>query len=420
MIKKRNLLCIKQKEKLELGQVLLYEPYKNILRNFVELATKIEAKDFDPVAKVYDGLLSVPNKIKEYYEALLGITSYYQHSQGGKGKYIEKKIASSFENCSLNIMLSELPIWLEHPKLHKKKGIFTLNGLSVQEKRTIRTTPWDWIGSRDESTDVGTILTNEKTIVFVEIKNRVDSGGTAARREIWTSQKFGVVADYLLKNDKLYKKDTKEFSLPELLKFFGFGTLELYIGVLFDKGDKPATLESDKRHGFYSSSKEGFIYLKNRIKTNKKAKIVEEDLEKLQITFLLMDPNLRLKIGASYGDDIPLRLFRKKFPVSDLLLLSYDDIWLSQLIAINERTFLLKYRKNYITIFTDLLKRDRRIRLKYNSLIESEGEGIKLNKIVSYLLEDYSVLFSDALLPTNTNREEYLADIIQILCASEA
>ena len=162
MIIKRNLLCIKQKEKLELGELLLYEPYKNILQNFEELATKMEAKDFDPVAKVYDGLLSVPAEIKDYYEALLGVTSYYQHSQGGRGRYIEKKIASTFESCSLDIRLSELPFWIEYPALHKKKGIFTLNGLTTEEKRIIRKIPWDWIGERDESTDVGTIIRNEK------------------------------------------------------------------------------------------------------------------------------------------------------------------------------------------------------------------------------------------------------------------
>jgi len=97
MIAKRNLLCVKAKNKLELGQKLLYEPYKNILINFKELCININAKDFDPVAKVYDGLLSVPVEIREYYEALLGVTSYYQHSQGGKGKYLEKKLASSRE-----------------------------------------------------------------------------------------------------------------------------------------------------------------------------------------------------------------------------------------------------------------------------------------------------------------------------------
>jgi len=167
MIAKRNLLCVKAKNRLELGQILLYEPYKNILMNFKELCINVNAKDFDPVAKVYDGLLSVPVEIREYYEALLGVTSYYHHSQGGRGKYIEKKIASSFETCSLGIELSKLPFWLKYPSLHKKKGIFTQQGLSSDEKKILRTIEWDWLGDRDVSTDVGSIIKDEKTMVLV-------------------------------------------------------------------------------------------------------------------------------------------------------------------------------------------------------------------------------------------------------------
>lgn len=418
MIIKRNLLCIKQKENLDLGEILLYEPYKNILQNFVDLATKKEAKDFDPVAKVYDGLLSVPPEIKEYYEALLGVTSYYQHSQGGRGKYIEKKIASAFESCSLDIKLSELPLWLEFPLLHKKKGIFTLNGLSSEEKRKIRQISWDWIGDRDESTDVGSFLKREKTVVLMEIKNRVDSGGSAARREIWTSQKFGIIVDYLVKNEKIYKKNEKKFSLSELLKFFNFDAVELYIGILFDKGNRPATIRADKRNGFYSSSKEGFIYLRNKIKKYDGIKVLNEDMEHLKIEILL--PNsLKLKVGALYGNDITSKLFRKQLPVSDLLLLKYDDIWLSQLIAIDERSFLLKYNKNFSITFKNLLKRDRSLREKYDKLIISEGSKEELEKIIKYLLTKYSKLFIEKFVPRDKDKEVYLGDIIQILASTE-
>jgi len=212
MITKRNLLCVKTKERLELGQILLYEPYKNILIKFKELCINVNAKDFDPVAKVYNGLLSVPAEIREYYEALLGVTSFYQHSQGGKGKYIEKKLASSFETCSLNIEINRLPFWLEYPQLHKKKGIFTQQGLSSEEKKTFRTIEWDWIGDRDVSVDVGSIIKDENRIVLIEIKNRVDTGGTAGRREIWTSEKFGIFVEYLDSNRKLFRKKEKEFT----------------------------------------------------------------------------------------------------------------------------------------------------------------------------------------------------------------
>ncbi len=134
MIKKRNLFGIKAKERLNLGELLLYEPYKNILINFRELCLNLQAKDFDPVAKVYDGLLSAPPEVREYYEALLGVTSYYQHSQGGRGKDIEKKFASSFAPASLEIEMGKLPFWLEYPSLHKKK-VSSPKRSSLRKKR---------------------------------------------------------------------------------------------------------------------------------------------------------------------------------------------------------------------------------------------------------------------------------------------
>ena len=420
MIVKRNLLCVKDKNRLELGQVLLYEPYKNILMNFKELCININAKDFDPVAKVYDGLLSVPVEIREYYEALLGVTSYYQHSQGGKGKYIEKKLASSFETCSLNIEISKLPFWLEYPELHKKKGIFTQQGLFQEERSIFRTIEWDWIGDRDVSVDVGSIIKDENAMVLAEIKNRVDNGGTAGRREIWTSEKFGIFVGYINSNKKLFRKKEEEFSFIELLESFGIKVLELYIGVLFDKSDNPATVETDRIHGFYSSSKQGFEYLENLIKQSPSIDIVKEDSENLQMGLSLTYSNLKVNIGALYGNDITSRLFRKSLPVSDLLLLRYDDIWLSQLITIEERAILLKNGRNYMTTFLDLLKRDRDLRIRYDDLINSECEEIKLERIIDYLLDKYSTDFENRLLPAGKDKEGYLADIIQVLCVCEA
>jgi len=420
MITKRNLLCIKTKERLELGQLLLYEPYKNILIKFKRLCTNVNAKDFDPVAKVYDGLLSVPAGTREYYEALLGVTSFYQHSEGGKGKYIEKKIASSFETCSLNIEINRLPLWLEYPQLHKKKGIFTQQALSSEEKRIFRIIEWDWIGDRNVSVDVGSIIRDENRIVLIEIKNRVDTGGTAGRREIWTSEKFGIFIRYLDSNKKLFRKKEKEFSFIELLETFGFKVFELYIGVLFDKSDNPATVETDKINGFYSSSKQGFEYLKNLIEQSPIIDIVKEDSENLQMELSLSYSSLRVKIGALYGNDITAKLFKKSLPVSDLLLLRYDDIWLSQLITIDERTILLKNKRNYMTAFLDLLKRDRELRMRYDTLINSECAESELNEIINYLFDKYPVVFEDKLLPSGKEKKGYLGDVIQVLCASEA
>ncbi|RLI80147.1 hypothetical protein DRP05_01585 [Archaeoglobales archaeon] len=423
-MKKRNMLCIKRKESLDVGHLILYNPYKNILSNFMELATKKEAKDFDPVAKVYHGLLSAPPEIREYYEALLGVTSYYQASKGGRGRYIEKKLASSFEFCSLDVKLSQIPFWLTYPAIHRKKGIFTLQGLSASEKKSIRRFHWDWIGEKDEETDLGSVIKNEKVMVLMEIKNRVDSGGTAARREIWTSQKFGVILDHLIEDKKIYRKheegEVKDFTFAEMLLHFDIHHLEMYIGILFDITDSPASIDADKRNGFYSSSKEGFNYLLSKMRDSKKFDIIDVDDEKLQVEVRHRLSGITIKCGALYGDEVTEKLFRQRTPVSDLLLLRYDDIWLSQLIAISERANLLKYGKNYTIIFRNLLIKDWNVRKLYDEFITSEGSEEALNNLVEYIIKKHSEIFPSELCSPSTEKDEYLADVIQFLGAVEA
>jgi len=426
-IKKRNILTIKKKESLDLGHLLLYEPYKNILYNFLELATKKEAKNFDPIAKVYHGLLSVPMEIREYYEALLGITSYYQASKGGRGRYIEKKLASMFQFCSLDIKVSQIPFWLTYPDIHKKKGIFTNQGLSGDEKRLISTFNWEFIGETDEESDIGNIIKDKKKIVLMEIKNRVDSGGTAARREIWTSQKFGIIISYLIEDEKIYTKHNDniyKFTFAEMLLNFDIHNLEMYIGILFDINGQPASIFADKINGFYSSSKEGFEYLTNKIQSSGKFNVLNKDEENLIVEARHKSSGIILICGPAYGDEVAEKLFNKKIPISDLLLLKYDDIWFSQLIAINERRNLLKYGKNYIILFKEILKKDYEARKLYDEFVKSEGSYNDLVKIVNYILTKYYDEFADYfvkdLCPNYTDKEEYLADVIQFVGCVEA
>lgn len=421
MVVKRNLLCIKKKENLDLGYILLYEPYKNILSNFVGLATNPKAIEFDPISRAFSGLESVSEDIKHYYESLLGVTSYFQASKGGRGRYIEKKISSVVETCSLDIKLSELPIWFTYPDLHRKKGIFTINGLSNEEKSKLRRIDWDWTGNNDETTDLGNLLRKENTIVLVELKNRADSGGTAARREIWT-KKFRTILDLLsATNKKLYQKGDQQFSLIELLGYFGIKHLEIYIGVLFNVEGTPATKQGDKSRGFYSSNEEGYRDIKTHMNSLTNVVIREEDFEHLSLTISVKEfDDITIKFGSLYGNEVPKALFRREYSIPDLLILRYDDIWLSQLTVITERTFLLRYGKNYMTIFKDIIKKDWDIRRLYDEFITSEGSEDSLNKLVDYLLKNYREDLPDSLYPSQKQKDEYLADIIQVLASSEA
>lgn len=419
MVKKRNLLCVKARYKLTEEELLLYKPYKTILQNFIELATEPHAIDFDPVSKAFDGLLSAPQDVREYYEALLGVTSYYQHSKGGKGKYIEKKIASAFDNCSLDIKLSELPIWLAHPLLHRRRAIFTSDALKPQEKSALKQAKWDWIGEKDITLDIGVLFKSEGTVVFAEVKNRIDSGGVAGRREVLTSQKFGLIVNYLLSGNKIFKRKRREFSLSEFLDYFHIKSIELYLGILFDREGRIASLEIDKRSGFYLSNREGFDYLK-RVLENREIPILTIDLDNLLLEFEVPDSPLKVKVEVVYGDDVMEKLFRKHSPFPDLLLLKYDDIWFSQLITIEERTLLLRYGKNFTTNIIALRNRDENIRAMINRLINSECQPIDITRLCNYLLMTYPNYFEDILLPKGRDKEEYIGDILQLICASEA
>lgn len=97
----RNLLTIKHKEDLSCDDKLLYEPYKNIVNNFYKLATDKDATNFDIISKEFNGINNADESIKFYYESLLGVTSYFQSSKGGRGKYIEKKLTSESKTCCL-------------------------------------------------------------------------------------------------------------------------------------------------------------------------------------------------------------------------------------------------------------------------------------------------------------------------------
>ncbi len=403
---KRNLLCLRNKERLSVGEVILYE-----------LITDPSAVEFDPVSRIFDGLESVPEELKYYYESLLGVTSYYQHSQGGKGKYIEKRLASIAKTCSLNIRFSEFPLWLEHPVLHRKRGIFTLSALSSEEKRILRRVEWDYLSEQDEVIDIGNLLPAERAIVLIELKNRVDSGGTAARREIWT-KKFRTLVELMLSSKGLFRRKKTRFSFRDLLAMYQYDRVELYFGILFNRKGQPATLDDDQMQGFYSASKEGFQTLIDFLKTFRKHfQFIEKDEEHLQLLGKAGD--FYLRIGMLYGNQIPRKLFRKKASIAGLLVLRYDDMWLAQLLSIWERSFLLQYGQNYTTVFKHIMRKDETVRRHFDRLIEREGEVRILRKLVRYLLQHYPRKFLRKYCPPQWDRETYLGDVVQFVGAVE-
>jgi len=419
-IRKWNLLCIRKKENLDLGHKLLYDPYKNIITKLVELSINKESSSFDPISKVFDGLESVPNEIKDYYESLLSVTSYYQASKGGRGKYIEKKLSSFYDKCSIDLKLSELPNYIINTDIYRKKGIFTTDSLTSEEKSILRKNSFDWIGKReyDETIDISNLINNN--LILMEIKNRVDSGGTAARREIWTKKFKNIISLLINTNIKLYRKEDEEFSLVEFLKSCNINKIKIYIGILFDLNGNPATINEDRRKGFYSSNIEGFNDLKNFISESKNIKIIHEETTEFKMVLVMNNFDFYIEIGACYGNEITKILFDKDYSLNELLILKYDDIWLTLLTTIDERTFLLKFGENFTKIFLDKIKMDSTLRKIFDEFINSEGKYEELIKIIRYLIENYNENFKDIYVPNNYKKEEYLGNIVQILGAYES
>jgi hypothetical protein len=231
--------------------------------------------------------------------------------------------------------------------------------LSSEEKSILRRTEWDWLGSKEdeETIDLGNIF--KESVVFVELKNRVDLGGTAARREIWNKKFKTFLALISNTQKKLYRKNSYTFSLIELFKYFGIKYIELYIGILFDVEGRPATRQSDKEWGFYSSSEEGYRDLKSSINSLPNVQIINENPSNLTLEIYIKGfEDISIKFSSVYGNEIPKALFKKEYSISDLLILRYDDIWLGQLTAISERASLLKFQENIALIIKSILKSD--------------------------------------------------------------
>jgi len=410
---KRNLLCLKNTKNLDEGTKLLYNPYKNIMNNLVLRATDKSSIDFDPVSRIFHGLESAPEELKHYYEALLGITSYYQASKGGRGKYIEKRFASVNATCILDFELSQLPIWLTLPKEFKKMKIYTQAELNKNEIKQLKQTGWIWKKtSGDIKSDLANIISieNEKRLVLLEIKNRTDSGGTAGRGEAW-GQKFENLLKYLISNEKIFENNNNKFTLLEFLDKFKIKSLDMFLGILFNIGGKSATVEDDHKEGFYSTNKRDFGRIVQFISQNKDFFVIERlDDENLKMEFKIKTNNFKIRFGAIYGDEIPVILFGEKYPLTNLLILKYDDMWLGQLVAISERSFLLKYNKNHLTEIKRLLTKDILLKSKFDKLVSSEGSLETIKDILDYLTEKYGI---DEIIKENLP-EHYLSDVIQI------
>jgi hypothetical protein len=82
-------------------------------------------------------------------------------------------------------------------------------------------------------------------LVFLEIKNRVDSGGTAAREEA-LAKKFLKLAEIIQNGVTVYTGDGVDMDIAQAFLSLGIKKLEMHAGFLFNVNGSEASIEDDR------------------------------------------------------------------------------------------------------------------------------------------------------------------------------
>lgn len=358
--------------------------------------------------EVFHGLAqasSVSENLHSFYESLLTITSYYQHSQAGRGSLVAKLLEElgTTEKMEFEFSLMKLP---------------QLLGLKCNyEESELTKLKFDIVNKIGEN------------LILCELKMKVYSGCTAGRVELM--EKFNKITKLIIDNK----------SFRDCIKNAGIKNIILIGGVLFDIQGLPATTEKDEEWGICYN---GLIRGKNDIiKTlyNKRIqnKIEEEASREKAFLIEFVFDNIKVNIIAVYGNEVINSLYvgQNKYDINyfkqQLEAMLYDDLWLAQLLTMSERTILaqnFKKNKNLNNYVLSILK--NRAILSELSKFQHTNNIYTLEKITLNILEMIKQYDSNLLDIRPTPAEiifqssgefyeikDYVADIIQFLSCKD-
>jgi hypothetical protein len=401
----RNLLiCAEPKNEIEKE---LKKMYLKRIKEMFKKAISLESS-FNIFDEIFHGLSKVSKldeNLHSFYEALLTITSYYQHSQAGRGSLVTTLLRNlgTAEKIGFELALINLPKWLGQ-NIRLEENELTKQKFDIVSK-------------------------NGNNLVFCELKMKVYSGCTAGRIELM--EKFNKFTKLLIEDQ----------TFRSCLKNGGIENIFLICGILFDIQGNPATVEKDEEWGICYNGlirgKEDIIkVLKDK---NVKYKLVEKRFseEAFRIEFVVDD--IKANILAVYGDEVIKSLFvgKQKYTIehfkNQLEGILYDDLWLGQIITISERTVLeLNFKKNKkLNNYVISILKNREI-LKEIKKFQQDKTIEKLEEITKIVLQiiDQNDKNLSSMSPTpaemimslydkNYKREHYVADIIQFLSCNE-
>lgn len=401
MIIRKLLICREPRNKIEAG---LKRMYLKRVREMFKRTLNMESI-FNIFDEVFHGLSQtslVSENLYSFYESLLTITSYYQHSQAGRGSLVAKLLEDlgASEKMEFEFALMRLPQFLGHTiKLEESE-------LTKQK--------FDIINKSNEN------------LAFCELKMKVYSGCTAGRIELM--EKF----------NKFTKLIIESQSFRNCIRNTGIKNVFLIGGILFDIQGEPATTQKDEEWGICYN---GLLRGKNDIIKTLRDKNIQYKIDDTKIpekAFLIefVIDGIQVNIIAVYGNEVIKSLFigKQKYDIKhfkkQLEEMLYDDLWLGQIITLSERAVLNQNFKrnkkldNYVlTIIQNenLLKEIKKFQLKKEEIILKEIIS-KVIKNSSKELLNIKPVPAELIIKSSGEAyslEDYIGDIIQFLSCED-
>jgi hypothetical protein len=398
-IEPRRMLLLQDPKTLTKEESWLQNAYANIIAKLIELALNPSPK-IDDFSSMFIGLRSIQHN-KYQYQALLEITSYIWGSKGGRGNLLEKVIAASGgPNASNGMPLSQVPQWIALAKNNHEVSKWNVTGSAPSLKF-----------------DLANII--EDRVIFLEIKNRVDSGGTSAREEA-LSKKFLALCKMIQNGEKVFVGNGIEMDMAQTLLGLGIKKIEMHAGFLFDVDGSEATIESDKSNGFYGRSRQllASYYQKENHRFSVKL-TYDESLQRLSFE----KDGLAVSVNLAYGNDVTRKFTRDQLSLARALdrvfTRKWDDIWLALTLAIFQRSILLEYGSNHI-------KEIRRIYEQPNNSIfkkclakfmANQDDVQSLSECIKIINESINIKFSNSSSALADSSRIQLADCIYVYAA---
>jgi hypothetical protein len=401
---RKLLICTEPKNEIEAGLKRMY------LKRVQEMFKRTLSMEsiFNVFDEVFHGLSQaslVSENLYSFYESLLTITSYYQHSQAGRGNLVAKLLENfgTTEKIGFEFDLIKLPQWL---------------GQNIKLKESELTKQKFDIVNKDKD-----------NLVFCELKMKVYSGCTAGRIELM--EKFNKFTKLVITNQPF----------RNCIKNAGIKNVFLIGGILFDIQGEPATTQKDEEWGICYN---GLLRGKNDIIKTLKDKNVrytvnEEKLPERAFLIEFVVDSIKVNIITVYGNEVIESLFvgKQKYDIEyfkkQLEGMLYDDLWLGQIITMSERAVLdqnFKKNKNLNNYVLSILRNDeilseiKRFQSNRNiqTLEEVTDRVTEMIKKYDQKLLDISPTPAEMIIKSsgeNYNTKDYVADIIQFLSCDE-